>query len=285
MNNTVPKSVVSIAPNSPTVRIDPFLRWAGSKRKVLPRLAKFWRPDYQRYVEPFVGCAALFFRLQPPAAVLGDINAELMHTYEIVRKNPDVLHATVTALPTGEAHYYRIRQQDPASLSALHRAARFVYLNRHCFNGIYRTNTRGQFNVPFGGHKPGVVPPVESFRKCAQLLARVKLRACDFGHVLRDTRKGDFVYLDPPYAVGSRRVFRQYSSREFTKVDLDRLAKHLCEMDRRGVHFVVSYAECREARRVFQRWFLGRIRVRRHVAGFVASRRDAYELVATNIDR
>jgi hypothetical protein len=128
------------------VKTDPFLRWAGSKRKVLPRLVEYWRSDYRRYIEPFVGCAALFFRLQPPVAVLGDINTELIEAYEVVRENPDTFHEALVALPTGEEQYYRIRREDPGSLSKFCRAVRFVYLNRHCFNGIYRTNNEGRFS-------------------------------------------------------------------------------------------------------------------------------------------
>jgi DNA adenine methylase len=229
-----------------------------------------------------VGCAALFFHVQPASAVLADINAELMETYRAVCENPDALYDALASLPVGEQHYYRIREQDPSRLTKFGRAVRFVYLNRHCFNGIYRTNNAGRFNVPFGD-KPGVIPPVETFRRCAQLLQRAALRACDFGHVLRDTREGDFVYLDPPYAVESRRVFREYGPRDFAEADLARLADHLKRMDSRGVAFLVSYADCTEARRLLKDWKPVRIRVRRHVAGFARSRRVAYELVATNV--
>ena len=272
-----------VTPPSESVKTGPFLRWAGSKRKILPTLVEYWRSDYQRYIEPFVGCAALFFRLQPIVAVLGDINTELIEVYEIVRENPDTFHEALAALPTGEKQYYRIRREVPESLSKFCRAVRFVYLNRHCFNGIYRTNSNGRFNVPYGGAKPGGIPPVESFRKCSQLLQRATLRACDFGHLLRDTRKGDFVYIDPPYAVKSRRIFCEYGPREFSNSDIERLAHHLRRMDSRGVHFVVSYADSVEARRSFAEWKIKRIRVRRHVAGFSSARRMAYELVTTNI--
>lgn len=265
-------------------RVTPFLRWAGSKRKILPRLAGFWAARYVRYVEPFAGCAALFFHIQPPAAVLSDINSELIETYEVVRENPDLFYDALASLPSGRDHYYRIRNLETSGLTKLDRAIRFVYLNRHCFNGIYRTNNNGHFNVPFGG-KPGIIPSIVHLRKCAQLLQRTTLRACDFGHVLRDTRQGDFVYLDPPYAVESRRVFRQYAAREFGKADLYRLAAHLRRMDSRGVDFVVSYADCAEARESLREWEPKRIRVRRHVAGFAKSRRIAYELIATNIEK
>jgi DNA adenine methylase len=191
------------------------------------------------------------------------------------------VHAELEAMPTGEKYYYQLRGENPRS--KFHRAVRFIYLNRHCFNGIYRTNLNGQFNVPFGGPKPGIIPPIETFRKCAQMLDRAELHSCDFGTLLSDTREGDFVYLDPPYAVESRRVFRQYGPREFEKKDLKRLASHLRRMHSRGVRFVVSYADCAEAREFLGSWKTVRMRVRRHVSGFEAARRTAYELVATNV--
>ncbi len=270
---------------STSVKVDSILRWAGSKRKVLPRLACFWHQHYDRYVEPFAGSASLFFRLQPASAMLGDINSELIESYEVVRESPDRLYNILSAMPVGASSYYKVRQQIPSKLSRIARAARFIYLNRHCFNGIFRTNKSGQFNVPFGGLKPGKIPRVETFRQCAILLSRAALRTCDFGHILRDTKLGDFVYLDPPYAVESRRVFRQYCSKEFAKKDLERLACHLHRMDARKVHFVLSYADCAEARHFFKDWNPTRMRVRRHVAGFTGSRRTAYELIATNISK
>ena len=265
------------------VRVEPFLKWAGSKRKILPRLAEYWRPDYKRYVEPFAGSAALFFFIQPKRALLGDINSDLIKTYNVVRKNPDNFYSALLELPAGEKHYYRIRRQFVSCLSEFRRAVLFVYLNRHCFNGIYRTNGDGQFNVPFGGRKPGIIPPIETFRKCSLLLQRTTLRACDFGHILSDTRKGDFVYIDPPYALESRRVFREYGPRHFSKDDLKRLADHLTHMNNRGVKFLVSYADCAEARSFMSSWEVRRVRVRRYVAGFAGARRMAYELIATNI--
>ena len=275
----------SALPLDEQVSVAPFLRWAGSKRKILTDLAEYWQPTYDRYVEPFVGCAALFFRIQPRVAVLGDINTELMATYEIVRQFPEAVYQAVKAMPAGPRHYYPMRSRNPNRLKPFNRAVRFLYLNRYCFNGIYRTNLKGVFNVPFGGVKAGAIPPIESFRKCAQALKQATLRQCDFGHILRDTRKGDFVYLDPPYAVRSRKVFREYGPRHFAEIDLRRLTAHLTRMDKRGVHFVVSYADCAEARAHLKKWNPRRIRVRRNIAGFTASRRTAYEIIATNIDR
>jgi DNA adenine methylase len=129
--------------------LNPILRWAGSKRKVLPVLSQFWRPDFKRYVEPFAGSASLFFRLQPARALLGDINRGLIETYKVICERPDDVYNGVARIPGNETRYYQLRRQDPEQLPLLDRAIRFVYLNRFCFNGILRTNTQGHFNVPF----------------------------------------------------------------------------------------------------------------------------------------
>jgi DNA adenine methylase len=264
--------------------ITPIFRWAGSKRKQLSTLQRYWRPEFKRYVEPFAGSASLYFRLQPRRALLGDINSALIEAYEVIRDDPDGVSRAVRAIPRGKRRYYAQRARNPRRLNRFNRAVRFVYLNRYCFNGIYRTNVKGDFNVPYAHTKPGMVPPVEEFRKCAMLLRQAKLRCADFGAILSSVRRGDFVFLDPPYVVAARRVFRQYDKREFTQRDLNRLAKHLVKIDRRGAKFVLTYADCREARVAFASWGPRRIRVRRHVAGFADGRRSSYELLVTNVE-
>ena len=263
--------------------INPLFRWAGSKRKVLPELASYWSNHYRRYIEPFAGSAALFFRIAPNKAVLNDINGGLIQAYEVIRDRPDDVHRRVSRITRSEKQYYTMRDKEPTSLSALDQAVRFVYLNRLCFNGIFRTNMAGEFNVPYAHSRAGSIPSVEDFRRCASLLANASLKSGDFGSILSAARKGDFVYLDPPYAVESRRVFRQYDKRAFTTKDLERLGGHLDALNRKGVDFVISYADCREARNIFSSWNTRRIRVRRNIAGFTASRRIAIELLATNI--
>jgi DNA adenine methylase len=264
-------------------QITPIFRWAGSKRKVLPVLAEFWNPTFRRYVEPFAGSAALFFHLQPHLAILGDINEHLIEAYEVLRERPDEVHAAVKAIPRKERRYYEVRKQNPKRMKAFGRTVRFVYLNRYCFNGIFRTNTDGQFNVPYAHTKPGVLPPIEEFRKCAALLHNASLRCGDFGRILSEVRRGDFVYADPPYAVEARRIFREYDRRDFTTKDLTRLAEHLERVHQKGASFVVSYADCREAREVLGKWPSRRIKVRRHIAGFADARRSAFELLITNL--
>jgi DNA adenine methylase len=265
--------------------VKPFLRWAGSKRKQLSTLRTFWNGEYERYIEPFAGSACFFFDVQPANAILSDLNEELIETFEVVCARPAAVYDSVASIPRTKDNYYAIRAQPPTSLSKIERAARFIFLNRNCFNGIYRTNSQGAFNVPFASSRAGQFVTREEFLYAAKMLKRAQLRTCDFGNTLRYTKAGDFVYLDPPYVVAARRVFREYGARHFDWQDIERLAGHLDRMNNRGVAFLVSYADCRESRWLATHWSSHRIRVRRHVAGFHGARKAGFERLITNISR
>lgn len=268
---------------APEVRpVAPFLRWAGSKRHRLPFLRSFWSSDHSRYVEPFAGSAALFFYLRPRRALLSDLNAELIQAFDSVAAEPEQVSRELSRLRTGSDHYYRIRALEPKRLTSAARAARFIYLNRFCFNGLFRTNRLGQFNVPYGAPKTINVPTLEQLRSCAEVLEHARILRADFRVTLAHVRRGDFVYLDPPYAVTNRRIFVEYSASPFTIEDLKELAELLSEIASRGASFVVSYADCREARQALHRWGWRRIPARRHMAGFSGARRTQYEIYATN---
>lgn len=260
----------------------PFLRWAGSKRQHVPFLSQYWSStEHQRYIEPFAGSAALFFAIAPTCAVLGDLNGELIRTYRAVRDDPDGVHRRLIRFATGRTAYDGIRATRRGD--TVWEAARFVYLNRFCFNGLYRTNLLGQFNVPYGAPKNDHLPGLDHLRQCADLLSCARLMHADFRHPLRLVERGDFVYMDPPYAVSRRRVFVQYSREHFGADDLDDLAAGLNEIDRRGASFILSYADSHEARRLFRPWKRRRFAVRRNVAGFAGARRNHYELFVSNI--
>jgi len=255
-----------------------FLRWAGSKKKLVPRLEKFWNPSFSRYVEPFAGSACLFFSLSPRTAVLGDNNSELINVYRMLRRDPETMHRRLVAIPRDKKTYYRWRSKDPRKLDAESRALRFVYLNHNCFNGIYRTNTQGQFNVPFGS-KLSTYLSRDEFVRCAEALIKAKFVSGDFTATLSRVERGDFVYLDPPYAVTSRRLFREYGRKPFEVDDVERLATELRRIDKLGAQFVVSYADCREARKLASDWNSEKFLVRRHIAGFSDHRTRSFEWI------
>lgn len=260
----------------------PFLRWAGSKKRLLPKLVNYWDDGFIRYIEPFMGSAALFFAIKPSNAILSDINSELVETFSAVRDHPRAVYNRLFRLPLGKDAYYQIRQEDASRLPTLDRAARFVYLNRFCFNGLYRTNKNGKFNVPYAASKTGRLLSQEELYKAAKVLSVAQIKARDFEETLQNLQPGDFVYMDPPYAVQNRRIFRQYGPDCFGTEDLARLASALPLIERCGATFLVSYAMCREALEAFKGWHIRRAQTQRSVAGFSRHRRKAVELLVSN---
>lgn len=262
----------------------PFLRWAGSKRRLLPALKTFWTKDHKRYIEPFAGSACLFFALKPPKAILGDLNPELISTYIEVKYRMDaVLKQLDTLTPWNKEEYMRLRSMDTSKLQPHERAARFIYLNRYCFNGIYRTNLKGQFNVPYSGDRCGAMPEAAIFQQCSRRLRGARFVNGDFEKVLRQAEKGDLVYMDPPYAVRARRMFRQYDPSTFNHEDISRLRSWMEHLDAVGIDFVVSYAESDEANVLKKGFSYETVAVRRNVAGFAAHRAMTNELLISNM--
>ncbi|MHB8771821.1 MAG: DNA adenine methylase [Syntrophales bacterium] len=263
-------------------KIVPIFRWAGSKRKSLSVLTTFWSERFERYIEPFVGSACLFLKIKPKAAILADLNSTLIQTYCTIRLHPLAVAEVLYAIPRNSTTYYDVRRRTTSAGNAIERAAFFVYLNRNCFNGIYRTNLNGEFNVPFGADQ-GQYPRPCDFQTTAKLLKNAKLLSGDFGATLRHVRRNDFVYLDPPFAATGVRTFIEYGKRSFAGEDFDRLSRHLDRINCRGAFFLASYADCPLASRIARNWNSKKIEVRRQIAGFSAKRRMATELLITNL--
>jgi len=261
----------------------PILRWAGSKRKLIPKLLTSAPTNYKRYFEPFAGSACFMFALRPNPAILNDINPHLIESYEVLRHHPRKLSRAVHALPKTEREYYRQRSRDVSKLGEFERAIRFIYLNRHCFNGVYRTNRNGDFNVP-RGKRTGNIPEEAKFYRCAIALRSVELRSMDFVECLADVKGGDFVYLDPPYSTSDRARYGEYGYASFQPIDVPRLVNTLTDLDNLGAHFLLSYAGGAEVERAFRPWSCEKIKVRRHVAGFAGHRGSVSELLVSNYD-
>ena len=262
--------------------VRPFLRWAGSKRQLIDRLSRYLSGGFSRYIEPFAGSASLFFSISPRSAVLGDINEELISTYEQVRDDLGAVLEGLRSMRKGRDEYLRIREIDACTLAPSLRAARFIYLNRYCFNGLYRTNLAGKFNVPYGGDRTGKLPTDEHFDRCSQLLQRAELVAGGFDATLGIVRAGDFVYMDPPFTVSERRVFKEYDSSGFGRGQLEDLRNWLLRLDQMDVGFLVSYAESAEAEFLGEGFLSESVTVRRNIAGFAAGRRKATESLISN---
>lgn len=262
------------------------LRWAGSKRQLLGNLKEYWgATSSRRYVEPFAGSAALFFEIAPARAVINDVNAELIGFYRGIKRSPDLVYELASSMIVDETTYYEVRRNYANETDPVRRSASFYYLNRYCFNGIYRTNTAGHFNVPFAKERAGKFPAWEDVASAVRQLRKASTSNRDFESLIKsEVGEQDFIYLDPPYAVENRRVFTQYNATTFGLNDLERLQSTLDLIDSRGAKFVLSYAFCKEALSYFSRWNHRRVQCQRNVAGFAKHRRKAMELMITNIN-
>lgn len=262
---------------------EPLLRWAGSKRRLLPLLAQATPGSFSRYVEPFAGSAVLFATLMPARALLGDLNPELMSAYAQLREHPRAIWNRVSRMSLEPAFYYELRAIDPSSLGHLDRAARFVYLNRFCFNGVYRTNKEGGFNVA-RGYGRLKIPPLKQFLQFARLLADAELRCDDFESIVQRARGGDFIYLDPPYALAGQRDRGEYGCDAFREDDEPRLVRSLRAASRRGAKILLSYSPSRSVIDGLSGWKVHDLTVARNVAGFAGARRKAQEILVSNYD-
>jgi DNA adenine methylase len=223
-------------------RLLPFLKWAGGKRWLVEQYPDIFYAKYDRYVEPFLGGGAVFFAAKPLNAQLSDTNRELIECYEVMRDNPHDLSQLLVKHQESHSrdYYYKLRSTVPQC--RFERAARFVYLNRTCFNGLYRVNLLGVFNVPIGT-KTAVLIPTDDFIGTSQALKSAILSVEDFESVVLRCGHGDFVYLDPPYTVNhNNNGFLKYNEKIFSWADQIRLKAAALAAARNGAKVVVSNA-------------------------------------------
>jgi len=262
------------------------LRWAGSKRRLVKRLANLLPRRWENYVEPMAGAAALFFHLGPRKALLGDINPELVNFYKVLRNDTSELISRLISLRASKTQYYVIRESTPTS--ELNRAIRFAYLNRLCWNGLYRVNQKGDFNVPMGDRLPRKLWDPEELNAAARQLRRAKLVNADFETTLGRLKAGDFAFVDPPYPRGAQTGFgfNRYATDFFSFEDHIRLGRIIEQLDRRGVLLMVLLSQSPDILRHYPLWF-NRIPLRSKslISSRSESRRMVSEIVMTNYVR
>jgi DNA adenine methylase len=270
----------------------PIVKWAGGKTKLLPEILLDVPKRIRTYVEPFAGGAALFFKLasEPRCrfarAVLVDQNPELVACYRTVQKNVDrvieELH-TLADDPARKELYYRLRDEPTAGMPAARRAARFVFLNRTGYNGLWRVNAAGKFNVPYGRYKNPRIVDVDRLRAAARALDGAEILEGDFSLATRELGDGDFVYFDPPYVPVSRTAsFTAYASKGFGPTDQERLAAELRRLAKRGVHAVLSNADTKETRRLYEGLAHRVVRAARAINSDATKRGEIAELLVRN---
>ncbi len=226
---------------SPSMPIAPLFRWPGGKRWLLPQLTHLVPARVGRYYEPFFGGGALFLALRPAVATISDRNTALMDCYRAIRDHHPEVARILRELPRDRAGYLKIRSEVPQGSSA--RAARLIYLTTLAFNGIYRVNRQGGFNVPYGGRRYEDLGNEETLRAHAEALATVEIKSGDFEEAVAGAGKGDFVYLDPPYTVThSNNGFVRYNDRIFSWADQQRLAHVAESLSGVGCTVVISNA-------------------------------------------
>jgi DNA adenine methylase len=231
----------------------PFLKWAGGKGQLLGQYQRLLPQRYSRYFEPFAGGAALFFHLRPGGAALSDSNGELIDTYRAVRDEVEPLIDALKQHRYEEGHYYATRDRDPRALPLHERAARTIFLNRTGFNGLYRVNRKGNFNVPLGRYTNPLICDEKNLRACAVALRGVQLEARDFSEVQDRARKGDFVYLDPPYVpISDTADFTAYVPGGFGWEQQLRLHEVFLELARRGVKVMLSNSDAGRLRELYE---------------------------------
>lgn len=275
---------VALAPTP----VKPFIKWAGGKRNLLAQYRPYLpaRARIRRYFEPFLGGGAVFFSLQIQPAFLFDTNSWLIETYQVVRDQVEDLIVTLQQHQSDKAYYYHIRAQDPKELTRIERAARFIYLNRTCYNGLYRVNSRGQFNVPFGRYKNPIICDTRNLRAASRALQGTKLEVADFEHVANLAEPGDLVYFDPPYApLSTTANFTGYTKDGFSQKDQERLAALFHRLHEQGCFVMLSNSSAPVIYDLYQGsgYNVIEIKARRAINSVPGKRGRVRELLITNV--
>lgn len=267
-------------------RISPFLRWAGGKRWLVPQILKLIHDEpIARYHEPFLGGGSVFFALSISDKVfLSDLNTDLIEVYREVRDNPQEVAGRLFRYENTSDDYYAARLERPTD--AAQRAARFIFLNHTSFNGIFRVNLKGEYNVPYGNRKILNAPDEAWLLRASRHLQGAELTGADFERALGDVTTGDLVFLDPPYTVAhNHNGFVKYNQHLFSFEDQERLAEAIERLSSLGAKFILTNAAHASIDRLFSP--LGRrltVSRRNAIGGKQAARGSAEEYVFTNIE-
>jgi len=225
----------------------PFLKWVGGKSQLLKELKKYFPTDFNKYIEPFLGGGAVFFNIIPEMAVINDSNEELMNTYEVVKNNVEDLIDILSQYEHSEDFFYKLRKKQPQHLSMLERAARTIYLNKTCFNGLYRVNKKGEFNVPFGKYTNPAICDQSTLRSASLALQNTMIECSDYQTVLKKyAKKGDLIYIDPPYhPISKYSDFKRYTKEFFYEKDQIELKNTIQELKEKGCTVIASNSYCK----------------------------------------
>lgn len=274
------------------VLVSPVLKWVGGKRQLLDTLVPLVPKNYKTYCEPFVGGGALLFKLQPQAAIVNDINADLINVYEVIRDDVADLISILETHQNTSTHFYEVRDWDRdrdfySKLSKVEKAARTIYLNKTCFNGLFRVNNAGEFNSPFGNYRnPNIVnAPVLKALNVYFNSANIEFSSGDYKGVLDRLPKNSFVYLDPPYdPVSSTSNFTGYAKGGFDRGEQIRLRECCDRLNERGIKFMLSNSATDFIKEQYAAYNITIVKAKRAVNSVAAKRGDVEEVIVRNYE-
>ena len=274
------------------IKIPKFVKWAGGKGQLLEQFKPLFPKNFNRYIEPFVGSGAVFFyiiqKFKPKEIIIADINEELINTYKIIKN--DVERLIVELKQHKEYHtaeekkyYLTIRATDPKELPKLERAARFIYLNKTCFNGLYRVNSKGQFNVPMGSYKNPDIVQEERLRLVSKLLKKVIIKVMSFEKVVNLAKKEDFIYFDPPYyPLKKGKSFTTYTKDAFLEKEQKLLAEVFQKLDKKGCFIMESNSDTKFIKDLYTKYNIHFVQATRMINCNGDKRGKINEVVITN---
>jgi DNA adenine methylase len=273
--------------------VDPILKWAGGKRQLLADITALFPVTYQAYHEPFVGGGAVFFHLDPDVGTINDLNERLTTFYEVVRDYPDQLIAENKTHEYAEEYFYQAREKFNRALSQstvtredrIQQASLLLYLNRTCFNGLYRENSDGEFNVPFGRHTNPDWVQEQRIRKASRSLQGTDVFNTDFDYVLEEATSGDLVYFDPPYEPVSKTAdFNAYHADGFDRDDQRRLRDTAVELSKKDVAVLISNSPpVAELYETYDTFAVTYVDAARTINSDASNRGDVAEVLITNV--
>lgn len=247
----------------------PFLKWVGGKRQLLKQFRQMnlypperFNPKIGKYFEPFVGGGAVFFDLLPEKALLSDLNPELINTYKVIKNHVNELINSLKEHKYEKEYFLMVRAINPKKLSSIESASRFIFLNRTCFNGIYRVNSSGQFNVPFGKYTNPLICDEKNLRLVSKALKNVEIKVQDYKKILKLAKKDDFIYFDPPYyPLSKTSSFTSYTLETFLEKEQIELRDIFIELNQKGCFVMLSNSDTPFIKKIYTKTKINNIKI------------------------
>jgi len=266
-----------------------FIKWAGGKKQLLKQFKPYFPKKINRYFEIFVGGGAVAFYIiknkKPKYVFLSDINEELINCYMVIKEDVEELIKLLKEYKKkhNKKVYYEIRAEDPKLLSDISRAGRFIYLNKTCFNGLYRVNSKDGFNVPMGSYKNPSIVMEKELREISKLLKDVEIKVMSFEDIIKLTKKGDFIYLDPPYyPLKKGKSFTTYTKGNFLEEEQKQLAEVFSKLDKKGCKVMLSNSDTKFIKDLYKDYPIKKVKANRMINCQGSKRGKINEVVVTN---